>query len=59
MTRTSSPGSPPDRHIVKRHAGSRLHDTETLKYVTVEQLRALSRTDVEVIVHDAAAVLPW
>jgi polyhydroxyalkanoate synthesis regulator protein len=45
--------SAPTRHVVKRYAGTRRYDTSTLSYVTVDRLRALLRTDAEIVVYDA------
>jgi polyhydroxyalkanoate synthesis regulator protein len=53
MARQPDPGSPPALHVVKRYAGARLYDTTTLSYVTVDQLRALARTDAMVAIYDA------
>jgi polyhydroxyalkanoate synthesis regulator protein len=53
MAQTPSPTSQPDRHIVKRYAGSRLYDTNTLSYVTADQLRTLLQTNADVTVYDA------
>jgi polyhydroxyalkanoate synthesis regulator protein len=43
----------PATHIVKRYAGTRLYDTTTLAYVTVAQVRALLRSDADVMILDA------
>ncbi len=43
----------PATHIVKRYAGARLYDTTTLTYATVGQLRALLRTEADVIIFNA------
>jgi len=53
MEQPPDPGSPAALHVVKRYAGARLYDAGTLSYVTVDQLRALLRTDAEVAIYDA------
>jgi polyhydroxyalkanoate synthesis regulator protein len=53
MTQPPNPRSPAAPHVVKRYAGARLYDTSTLSYVTVDQLRAMVRTDAQVAIYDA------
>jgi polyhydroxyalkanoate synthesis regulator protein len=53
MATISDGSSAPTRHVVKRYAASRLYDTVTLSYVTVDRLRALRRTDTEIVVYEA------
>jgi polyhydroxyalkanoate synthesis regulator protein len=54
MAQPPAPGSPAALHVIKRYAGARPYDTSTLSYLTVDQLRALIRTDAEVAIYDAA-----
>jgi polyhydroxyalkanoate synthesis regulator protein len=53
MAQPPDPGSSAVPHLVKRYAGARLYDTTTHSYVTVDQLRALARTDAKVAIYDA------
>ncbi len=53
MERAPDRAGGPATHSVKRYAGSRLYDTTTLAYVTVAQVRALLRSDTEVVIFDA------
>jgi polyhydroxyalkanoate synthesis regulator protein len=53
MAQPPAPGSPAALHVIKRYAGARPYDTSTLSYVTVDQLRALVRTDAQVAIYDA------
>jgi polyhydroxyalkanoate synthesis regulator protein len=53
MTQTAKPPTHPAPHIVKRYAGARLYDTGAAAYVTVDQLRAMVRSDVKVLIYDA------
>jgi polyhydroxyalkanoate synthesis regulator protein len=53
MTQTPEAQLRPGLHVVKRYAGTRLYNTSTMSYVTVDQLRRLLRTDAEVAIYDA------
>jgi len=53
MEQAPKPGSPPARHVIKRYAGTRLYDTSTLSYVTMDQIHALLRTDADLAIYDA------
>jgi polyhydroxyalkanoate synthesis repressor PhaR len=47
------PSHRPPPRIIKRYARSRLYDTATRRYVTVDQLRALIEAGTPVVVTEA------
>jgi polyhydroxyalkanoate synthesis regulator protein len=44
-----------ERILIKRYASRRFYDTTTLSYVSLGQIRAMLRTEVEVEIVDASS----
>ena len=39
--------------VIKRYAGRRLYNTTTAAYVTVDELREMARTGIDLVVYEA------